>query len=139
MLFKYLSITCTLVSISSLATSTNSSNPFAPTIYRIAIIATTNTYITFRFTFSRWNWTTKAFITWKSTSQFIITSITICATIAITIASQAPSATCTTSSTATITTTSTATIATSTIRRTAIATTFVKNIFVNDFLFWNIF
>ena len=59
--------------------------------------------------------------------------------IAVSIASQAPSTACTASSTATIATTSTATNAVSTFRRTAIATTFVKSIFVNDFLFWNIF
>ena len=64
-----------------------------------------------------------------------MTSKTSCTTIAVSITSQASSATCTASSTATIATTSTATIATSTIRRTAIATTIVKNISVNDFLF----
>ena len=61
------------------------------------------------------------------------------ACITVSIASQTPSKTCTTSSTATIATTSTATIATSTIRRTFIATAIVKSIFINDFLFWNIF
>ena len=62
-----------------------------------------------------------------------------CTIIAVSIASQAPSTACTTSSTATIATTSTATIATSTIRCTAIATATIKNISVNDFLFWNMF
>ena len=65
--------------------------------------------------------------------------MTSCTIITIIITSQAPSTACTASSTATIATTSTATIATSTIRRTAIATTFVKNISINDFLFCNVF
>ena len=52
------------------------------------------------------------------TVETISAPMTYCATIAVSIASQASSATCTTSSTATIATTSTATIATSTIRRT---------------------
>ena len=67
------------------------------------------------------------------------TSVATSTTIAVSIASQAPSTTGTASSTSTIATTSTATIATSTIRRTAIATATIKNISVNDFLFWNMF